>query len=218
MERTRVTMDLEFTQLQKKTTPISIGLKAQNGAIFYGEFTDYDRDQLNDFLNKNVIPNLKFANSSQYYSESTNEKDNDTNENVHILSIEVSGTKDMVTRQLKRWLSQFEAIELWGDVLGFDWVVFVDLFGGTAFDIPENIYYIPFDISTLFYMWGIDPDISREEFADMKSGEAAKHNSLWDAEVTMACLNKLLGLVGHMEVKPTGSKDPMRECVVLFKQ
>ena len=68
-------------------------------------------------------------------------------------------------------------------------VLFNDIFG-TAFDIPKNIYYIPFDLSTLLYVKGIDPDINREEFANMKDG-SQKHNALWDAKVIKRCFELL---------------------------
>ncbi len=89
---------------------------------------------------------------------------------------------------LKEWLCQFRIIEIWSDCLAYDWVLFVDLFG-TAFEIPRNIYYIPFDICTLMKIKGVDPDINREEFAETK-GE--KHNALHDAKVIKKCYEKLI--------------------------
>jgi hypothetical protein len=93
-------------------------------------------------------------------------------------------------------LSQFENVEMWSDCLAYDWVLFNDIFG-TAFDIPKNVYYIPFDICTLFKIKGIDPDINREDFAKdilmkecFKVGQ--KHNALWDATVIKACYEKLM--------------------------
>jgi hypothetical protein len=71
-------------------------------------------------------------------------------------------------------------------------VLFNNLFG-TAFDIPKCIYYIPFDISTLFLIKGVDPDINREDFSGKTEG-STKHNALWDAEVIQACYNKLMKL------------------------
>ena len=73
----------------------------------------------------------------------------------------------------------------------------------------KNVYYIPFDICTLFWAKGIDPDISREKFASntfSESGEplffdetgskieSQKHNALWDAKVIRECFVKLQGL------------------------
>lgn len=87
---------------------------------------------------------------------------------------------------------------MWSDCLSYDWVLFNEIFGH-AFDIPKNIYYIPFDICTLFKIKGIDPDISREDFAKdylvkvaFQSGK--KHNAMWDAFVIRECYKKLIDL------------------------
>lgn len=45
----------------KKTTLISIGMVADDNRHFYAELVDYDKLQLNDWLIKNVIANLKFG-------------------------------------------------------------------------------------------------------------------------------------------------------------
>jgi hypothetical protein len=79
---------------------------------------------------------------------------------------------------------------MWSDCLAYDWVLFCQLWGG-AFGVPKNIYYIPFDICTLFKEKGIDPDINREEFAGLVAGEHDKHNALWDAKVIKKCYEKL---------------------------
>ena len=68
------------------------------------------------------------------------------------------------------------------------------------------MYYIPFDICTLFKVKGIDADINREEFISNTRSEnedilhfdeqgnlikSFKHNSLWDARVIRQCFFKL---------------------------
>jgi hypothetical protein len=71
-------------------------------------------------------------------------------------------------------------------------VLFCDLFG-KAFDIPKNIYHIPFDLATLFKVNGIDPDISRKEFSGIDQYFTYReHNALWDARVIKACYEKLM--------------------------
>jgi hypothetical protein len=90
---------------------------------------------------------------------------------------------------LEIWFKQFDEIEMWSDCLSYDWVLFCQLWGH-AFKIPSNIYYIPFDICTIFKDYGIDPDISREKFAVI-SDRDEKHNALWDAIVIKSCYEKL---------------------------
>jgi len=173
----KVFFDTEFTGLHKKTSLISIGLISEDGKTFYAELTDYDKNQINDWLQQNVIDNLimKQRNGLYYYIN-----DNETF---------TKGDKAKIKTLLEEWLQQFDSVEMWSDCLAYDWVLFNDIFG-TAFDIPKNVYYIPFDICTLFKVKGIDPDISREEFAEVVSDE--KHNALHDAKVIKVCYEKLM--------------------------
>lgn len=175
----KVFFDTEFTGLHKDTTLISIGLVADDGNTFYAEFADYDKSQLNDWLQENVIKNTLFLNGKSIAESCTKLKNYQ-----HI------GATNTIRADLKDWLAQYDSVEMWSDCLAYDWVLFCQIFGG-AFQVPKNVYYIPFDICTLFKMKGIDPDISREEYAEMQDG-AQKHNALWDAKVIRACYYKLL--------------------------
>jgi hypothetical protein len=44
--------------VHQNTTLISIGLIADTGDTFYAELTDYDPDQIDDWLQENVLNNL----------------------------------------------------------------------------------------------------------------------------------------------------------------
>ena len=178
----KIFMDTEFTGLHQNTTLISLGLVSECGKKFYAEFTDYDETQVDDWLQNNVINNLKFkedtlGNADGYYTYDEN-------------YTEVHGNNEIIKIELEKWISQFENVEIWSDCLSYDWVLFNQIFGH-AFNIPKNVYYIPFDICTLMKMKGVDPDISRENFiCNCVQGE--KHNALYDAEVIKACYEKLL--------------------------
>jgi len=173
---TKVFFDTEFTGLHQKTTLISIGLIAETGESFYAEFTDYDKSQIDEWLQTNVIDNL-------YLSVMDN--------NASLNEWRVIGDSKLVKESLERWLDQFEKVEVWSDCLSYDWVLFCQIFGH-AFSIPKNVYYIPFDICTLFKAMGIDPDVNREQFAGIENSEK-KHNALHDAEVIKKCYYKLIG-------------------------
>lgn len=174
MKRTKVFMDCEFTGLHQNTTLISIGLISDCGKTFYAELTDYDKSQVDDWINNNVISNLIMT-----------EDDNA----AFLGSCRLVGDTVKVKEALTKWLEQFELVEIWSDCLSYDWVLFNQIFGH-AFNIPKNVYYIPFDICTLFKAKGIDPDISREEFSNMKEN-SQKHNALWDAKVIKRCFELL---------------------------
>jgi len=184
--------DTEFTGLHKDTTLISIGVMYETGHMFYAELTDYDKSQVDQWLQENVINSLTLG---------------DMEENTYKFGGDmkvkyVRGTKDFVAKELNFWheyLFHDEQLEMWSDCLSYDWVLYNDLYGH-AFSIPENIYYIPFDICTMFQLKGVDPDISREAFADgfistegtgIDPNAVNKHNALWDAIVIKACYDKL---------------------------
>ena len=56
----KIFFDTEFTGLYKNTELISIGLIAENGYTFYGEITNYDKSQVDNWIQENVINNLKY--------------------------------------------------------------------------------------------------------------------------------------------------------------
>jgi hypothetical protein len=180
----KIFMDTEFTGLHKDTTLISIGLVAENGRTFYAELTDYDKSQVDDWLQVNVIDNL-YLHKKLY---SMKELLRASVEDDHV---ELRENKEYTAQTLELWFETFnEPIQLWSDCLSYDWVLFNDLFGH-AFNIPKNVYYIPFDICTLFEIRRVDPDINREEFIDVEI-EGKKHNALYDAKVIKACYEKLV--------------------------
>lgn len=182
MSKTKIFFDTEFTGLHQNTTLISIGLIAENGQTFYAELTDYDKSQIDDWLQKNVIENL-LLNETEHGIDSNS---------LNGIDAKFIGKTFDVKLALTNWLSQFDEVELWSDCLSYDWVLFNQIFGH-AFNIPKNVYYIPFDICTLFKLQGIDPDVNREDFADYKTN-SRKHNALHDARVIKECFLKLQGV------------------------
>lgn len=175
----KVFFDCEFSGLRKDTTLISIGMVADDGRTIYCELTDYDESQIDDWLRENVLAHLTLA-----------DFDIDRDYEPHASDVRTKGEKHIVAHALVHWFFHFygnEEVELWGDCLAYDWVLFCDVFGN-AFDIPENVYYIPFDLATLLKLKGIDPDINREEYAGLTGGN--KHNALADALVIKACYEK----------------------------
>ena len=184
INKTKIYWDSEFSGLHQNTTLISIGLISECGKSFYAELTDYDKSQIDEWLQENVINNLTL---DYLKSDIDNSGVTDETDKNHI---KYKGTKSHLKVELEKWFSQFEEIEMWSDCLAYDWVLFNSIFG-TAFDIPKNILYIPFDISILFYTKGINPDINREIFIDLKENNQ-KHNALWDAVVIKKCYEKLM--------------------------
>jgi len=141
---------------------------------------DYDKSQVDNWIKENVIANT-------FYLKDSGNMDVLQRHNENTI---IPTTKERLKGELGEWLSQFDKVEMWSDCLAYDWVLFNDIFGH-AFNIPSNVYYIPFDICTLFKLKGVDPDISREGFAEV---DGHKHNALYDAEVIKACYEKLIAM------------------------
>lgn len=146
----------------------------ENGRSFYAEFTDYDKSQVDDWIQKNVINNLiNDSNKIDYESDNW----------------VVIGDKDFICTMLKKWLKDYNFVELVSDVCHYDMVLFIDIFG-TAFDLPSNVspvcYDINQDIANFFKVSMHEAfDISREGIIDVEI-VGDKHNSLYDARVIKA--------------------------------
>lgn len=178
--RTKIFFDTEFTGLHADSTLISIGMVSETGGTFYAEFTDYDQDQVNPWIQENVISKLHLTG---------NEKGDD----LH--NLQILGTTEQIRDAICVWLEQFGEVEMWSDCLAYDWVLFCGLWDN-ALSVPSYIYYIPFDICTLFRVYEINPDINREEYAYGSTNVVKnKHNAYWDALVIKACHDELVTLM-----------------------
>lgn len=192
----KVFFDTEFTGLHQNTTLISIGLMSEDGEKFYAELTDFDRRQIDQWIQDNVVDRLLLSEILTPLEQGN--------------CFTVKGPRARVEQHLREWLNRQstknavygdmrnvfpdrhpQKLEMWSDCYAYDWVLFCDLFGG-ALNIPDCVYYIPFDLSTLFKIKGIDPDVNREEYAGLSGGE--KHNALWDAKIIKACYERAMQL------------------------
>jgi len=206
----KVFFDTEFTGLHQNTTLISIGLVSERGDTFYAEFSDYDRSQCDDWIKCNVLSKLKFSAPPKGQLEHFVWSGGSSS----IKHAELRDDRVIIAKYLNDWFQDIlggplswvdydesekpkrivkPSIEMWSDCLAYDWVLFNQLLGH-AFNTPNCIYYIPFDICTLFKAANINPDIPREEFVAMSGSE--KHNSLFDAKVIMECFFKLRNILG----------------------
>ncbi|HMN11173.1 MAG TPA: 3'-5' exoribonuclease [Bellilinea sp.] len=165
----KVFFDTEFTGLQQATGLISIGLIDEDGREFYGvnsSYTDFYMDEETEaWVEENVIRNLYSVLPDRWFV--------------------VANGYESLAKLLAMWLDKYDYVEMWGDVPHYDWVLFRELFDN---EIPKNVYYIPFDLATLFKAHGEDPDISREAFCGVAG---VKHNAAHDAWIIRACYNKL---------------------------
>ena len=115
--------DTEFTGLHQDTTLVSIGIVSEYGPSFYAELTDYDKSQVDDWIQKHVIDNLKFD-EPMYYKF-------DVDEDHDLYSVEMCGTSEDVATKLVDWLNDVtdytEGI-MCADCGHYDFVLFINLF------------------------------------------------------------------------------------------
>lgn len=205
-DRVKVWYDSEFTGLHRNTTLISIGLVSESGAYFYAEFNDYDRSQVDSWIDEHVIQNLQFNGVDECYSinKFIASNGNDGVPNNHLF-IKMKGNKDQVRDQLVLWLrresdSLGAKVQIYTDCYAYDWMLLMDLLVGNGLNTPDYLDYIPIDLSTVLHDHDIDPDVNREEFITPEVVEGlrvcdvfqnfpddCKHNSLWDAYVCREC-------------------------------
>lgn len=186
MNATSIILDTEFTGLHQDTTLISLALYKDESAWFYAEFNDFDASQLSPWVEQHVISLLEFSSSSEYLSQDGQRW-------------KIKGNRMVVKQAMAEWLSAFSLVEIWADVLAYDWVLFCELFGG-AFGIPENVFYAPFDLATVFRMKGLivpesryERDVKRFDYAGI-TPDHKHHHALEDARAEKVCLDKLLGI------------------------
>ena len=182
-------LDTEFTGLTQDTSLISIGIVSEaTGRTFYGEFCDYDRSKVDKWITQHVIANLLHIEEMLPFKRS----------NAHTLRC-AGSTTHILTCLMEYISGEYAAVGkklvVVSDCYAYDWVLFNQLFYGVL-NIPKELYYIPIDISTIFHVKGIDPDINREEYVgadNLPKHIATKHNALWDAYVIQCCYNRLMG-------------------------
>lgn len=206
MNKVRLFLDTEFTDLRQDCELISIGIVAsidgyEDNPCFYAESIDYSEDKCSDFVRTDVLPHLILGDKPQAVVTNTG----------NFSSYAILGTEEDITMHLINWLHELlgqtpdnvwqygedEPIEIWSDVLNYDWTLFRHLFENDG-GLPNYIYYIPFDLSTAFRVNGINPDISREDYARMHHSDEVdmiarkKHNSLYDAMIIYYCYDELM--------------------------
>ena len=173
-------LDTEFTGLEKNAQLISIALYYSDDCYLYAEFNDVDYTKVSDWIKEQVVVHLEFI----------------EHKNITLLDnrkVKLKGSIAEIKQGLQKWTAQFDEIEIWADVLAYDWVLFCDIFGG-ALHIPKNIFYIPFDLSTLLKIQRQNPDLNRFEFISHLLTENEKklqHHALIDAKVSRLCYDKI---------------------------
>ena len=185
--------DMEFTGLRKDTTVISLGIIDENGRSIYAEYTDYDKNQVNDWIKKNVINNTLFIKDETV--QSMIQVKNNNNETKCV------SNKEGNRKNILEWISFYgdEDIQFVSDVCHYDMVLLIDILYGHALKVPKNVCAACHDINhdiARYKKISIKEafNFSREDLLTSKELEkidGEKHNSLYDAKVIRAIYNKI---------------------------
>lgn len=186
--KTPLFYDSEFTGLTQHATLISLALVADDRQHFYAEFTDYNLDQVDDFIASEVIANTLWLNRPDAAALADKIEQSDG-------AVRCLGDTSWVLEHLRHWLDQWDSVQIWADHVAYDWVLFCQLFGG-ALSLPSNIHYIPLDLCTFLHSHHYDPDCNRADFgADYMPATlpatGAIHNALYDAQLSRACYRRV---------------------------
>lgn len=178
--RDRVTLvfiDAEYTGEHAHTTLVSLGLVTVDGHELYLTLDDYDESQVTDWLRANVLSMIDPASRV--------------------------GSAEAYER-LSRWLGDRAAagrIHLVSAGLGSDLLLLFELyrFGSPGWERFHALHHLPphlnhthhFDLNTLLFAAGFDPDTDRERLA---GGEepGRRHDALYDAHLARRCFLRIL--------------------------
>lgn len=182
----KIFIDLEFTRLHQATTPISIGMVSEDGTQqFYAEFTDYAQNQVDDWLEENVLSLLTLTQHEAPYCR------------VDGNYTEIKGTVPYVMTAengMIAWLEQLNYSSITVSSYGhsYDFVLFREFFKTAQCHMPSHITHFGYDVATLFQNHGQDPNAegAKEQFVDEPGN--LKHNALFDAQIAQKIYHKIL--------------------------
>lgn len=183
-----VFVDCEFTGEHAFATLVSVGLVTLEGEELYVTLNDFDRSQVTPWLEENVL--IKFDPASSLDSKQACERVSSflqkysCGEPVTLVS---AGKLNDLTLVFQLWHTMFPSLTYFH-------------FGK---HLPSYLNHrLHFDLDTLFFAAGIDPNISREKYV----GEIhwnKKHEAIYDARVVRLCFLKLVttGRLPHIASK-----------------
>jgi hypothetical protein len=172
-----VFLDAEYTGQHASTTLVSVGLVTLDGDELYVTLDDYDERQVTPWLREHVLsvidPDTRVSSREAY-------------------------------RRISEWLDRYAAgdrVHLVSAGLGSDLLLFFELWkhgiaDGRPFhvlhDVPAQLSHAQhFDLNTLLFACGHDPDADRDLFVAGRV-RGHRHDALHDARVVRECFLTLL--------------------------
>lgn len=159
------------------SSPIVLSMVADNGEYFYAEFSDFDKDGVNEWMMKNILTKLAFHEPKKGEAEHYVRYNHRFNgENAY--SLEMRGGWYTVRENLIKWLEQFlsETVQFVGDNVYFSAFAFHH-FMDDGMELPEWCNYGVFDVNQMMACC-----VTRRKFAgkNVKFSDVMRGTHDWD--------------------------------------
>ena len=127
-------IDTEFAEKPNTIDLISIGIKCEDGRMFYAENMDFNKNLANYWVEANVLPKLRWHNLKFWNGFTKVDFDNPKD-------IRIYGSLIDIRCEILDFIGK-DIPEFWGYYSAYDWVVFCWLFGAMV-DLPKGwpMYY-----------------------------------------------------------------------------
>lgn len=172
-----VFLDTEYTGDHAFTTLVSVGLVTLDGRELYVTMNDYARDQVTDWLRKNVL-SLIDEQQSVSSKEACDQISEflEANSQGDCISLVSAGKVADLMLLFQLCHTQYPAMKYFHSLHG----------------LPHYLNYRRhFDLDTLFMIAGIDPAVDRDVFVEHRFA-GNHHDAIHDARVVRKCFLKLL--------------------------
>lgn len=187
--------DMKFTQLRQDTTIISLGIIDEDGRSIYAEYTDYNKELVDEWIQDNVIKHTEFLHCDIVDVLAMRVMPRCNNNKTSLF-----GDRENNRKCILYWLEEYkdQDIQFVSDICHYDMVLLIDALYDNALNMPPNISISCHDINQDIarYLNITDKeatDISREELIleYLKDEPIVKHNALFDAKVIRFIYNKI---------------------------
>lgn len=172
-----VFIDTEFTSLHAFTTLVSVGMVGLDGREHYVSLNDYDRDQVTPWVRDNVLSQIDpFKSVSSLEALKLTKSFLESYGAGEKISFVTPGKCSDLALVFQLWHAEFSERKYFH---------FLDC-------LPSYLTQREhFDLDTLFFAAGLDPNLERESYISAPN-RSEKHLALYDAKVVRLCFLKML--------------------------
>lgn len=181
----RYFLDTEFIEYPNTIELISIGIVSENGSSLYAESCMWDVCKASEWVKQNVIPSLKFYNSSYKMPHFSNLESVD----LKIPQFECYGQISYIKDFILYFMSDDNNPEFWTYYGAYDWVAFAWIFG-TMMDLPDYFPIYAHDLKHLMDDMCVDDEWLQKNCPQPEN----QHNALADAKWNKDLYEKLIQL------------------------